>query len=238
MNPAVTEQLFYRYSRSWHRLARSHLESQYNIMSAFLYEVATFVADPDTCNKIYSLWISERLGDLFADAKVELKKVLDVYNRQPMTANPLFSKRILELQQDYFQSSGDKDENKASEEPVHISPSQKTAELALRSVEAFYDATMPTYVDNVLTLAIWAPMVLKLPDIFSTDTVNSMTQEEVQNLAGESAETQQYRAQLRKKLDALEKGRKACGLYAVPKSNGESTPYPYQKACAALIYNT
>ena len=232
MNPAVTEQLFYRYSRSWHRLARSHLESQYNIMSAFLYEVVTFVADPDTCNKIYSLWISERLEDLFADAKAELEKILDVYNRQPMTANPLFSKRILELQQDDSKPTGDdEDEEEASEASAHMTPSQKTAKLALRSVEAFYDATMPTYVDNVLTLAVWAPMVLKLPDIFSPDTVNSMTQDEVQDLAGESTETQEYRAELRKKLDALEKGRKACGFYAIPKSNGESlthveTPIP------------
>ena len=230
MNPAVIEQLFYECSHPWQRLAHTHLESQHQIVAKFLYEVLDFLADPETTHKVYSLWMSDRLQELFEDAKVELKKVLAVYQQQPMTANPLFFNRISELQRPKVSkvrktSKNDNEEGHTSKNAISVlNPNHITAEMALGSVEAYYDATVPTYVDNVLTLAVWAPMVREIPDIFSPDKVNHMTTEEVQELAGESTERIEHRAEMLRKLEALERGRKACGVYTMPMREGKSHP--------------
>ena len=183
----------------------------------------------------------EKLEGLLNTAKVEVKKILEVYSRPPMTANPLFYKRIYELQrkkhkdedeaEDEVEDDSGADGSEAEDDDDEVDPLKSTAELALEAVQAYYDTTIYTFVDNILTLCIWAPMIMQLEHIFSPTTVGSMKQEEVRDLAAESEEKQAYRAELERKLVALENGLRECGRYSVPLPASKfmlgSIRYPY-----------
>ena len=106
-----------------------------------------------------------------------------------------------------------------------------TAEEALDTVEAYYNATVLTFIDSktprkrisaytkqpdVLTLATWAPMVVDLSTVFSSADVNSMDTEILRELAGESEKKIADRTELERKLSALERGLRECKRYYVP----------------------
>lgn len=67
---------------------------------------------------------------------------------------------------------------------------------------------LKTVVDEVSTLAVEQCLLEKLPSILSTDTVLNLTDEEVQRIAGESAESMEERAQATRKLAVLEEAMK------------------------------
>ena len=218
MNPAVIAELFYECSAPWHDLARQQLHLQHEIVSAFLYQAINDLTDSDTGRKIYGIWIRERLEEHFKNAEEELEKVLAVYKRQPMTANLAFNRRLKECQRQ--RKSKNEKENGDEEEGSRRLPlsynKEGTAEMALDSVDAYYSAVVSTFIDNVLTLAVWSPLVMKVPDIFSPDQVNDMTLYVVKQLAEETEEKRERRAQAHRKLEALEKGRRACESYNIP----------------------
>ena len=152
-----------------------------------------------------------------------------------MTANHLFLERICQIHRKDKRRANpgvlhgsenddtDIDGSVVSDEPFSLFDLQSvTAELALESVEAYYDATVGTFVDNVLTLCIWTPIIMQLQDVFSSEVVwNRMDLNTIRRLAGESEEKQARRADLQRKLQALENGKKECEPYSIAVGLGQ-----------------
>jgi len=73
---------------------------------------------------------------------------------------------------------------------------------------------MNLFTDNVPTLAVQAPIIREVPNIFCPTTVYSMDIEVVNRIAGETEEKIMERDSLLRRLATLEKGALICKQYA------------------------
>ena len=73
---------------------------------------------------------------------------------------------------------------------------------------------MKLFMDNVPSLAIQAPIVLKVPFMLSPNSVYSMDSSLVTQIAGESEEKTQHREELQRKLTTLKTGARICKQHA------------------------
>jgi hypothetical protein len=74
---------------------------------------------------------------------------------------------------------------------------------------------MQLFMDNVPTLAIQAPIIRKLPEMFCPTTVFNMKPELVTKIAGEAEEKIFERTEILRKLKTLEDGARICKQYSM-----------------------
>ena len=77
---------------------------------------------------------------------------------------------------------------------------------AVGTMEAYYKVAMEKFTDDVSVLAIERCIMDKLSSIFSSDVICDMTDDDINELAGESPETAAQRKYLTEKLKVLEEG--------------------------------
>lgn len=75
------------------------------------------------------------------------------------------------------------------------------------------------FIDNVAILAIENCLLRPLEHIFSNQVINSMDDEEIQKLAGESQEVREEREQLSRELKNLEAGIRTLGTFSTGRSS-------------------
>ncbi|KAF4338119.1 interferon-regulated resistance GTP-binding [Fusarium beomiforme] len=78
---------------------------------------------------------------------------------------------------------------------------------------AYYEMSLRTFTDNVINLAVESCLVYDIPDILAPTTVDRMSKERLEELAGESNDTVSRRRILEDELEALRKGLAQCRRY-------------------------
>ncbi|KAK3896433.1 hypothetical protein C8A05DRAFT_20590, partial [Staphylotrichum tortipilum] len=80
----------------------------------------------------------------------------------------------------------------------------------LEMMEAFYDASLSTFTDNVINLAVERCLVYPLPALFTSENVHQMTVEKLEELAAESPDVRTQRDDLEKEIRILKEGLRRC----------------------------
>ena len=89
--------------------------------------------------------------------------------------------------------------------------------------------------DNVPSLAIQAPIVLKVPSMLCPKSVFSMDPELVAKIAGESDEKIMYREEIQRKLATLRAGARICKQYATRTQSCMLPTYNHQNKKNAYL---
>lgn len=84
-----------------------------------------------------------------------------------------------------------------------------------------FQIAMNLFTDNVPTLAVQAPIIREVPNIFCPTAVYSMDIEVVNRIAGEAEDKIMERDSILRRLATLEKGARICKQYAERPQQGE-----------------
>ncbi|XDG09727.1 hypothetical protein ABKA04_009342 [Annulohypoxylon sp. FPYF3050] len=76
--------------------------------------------------------------------------------------------------------------------------------------ETYYEMSLRTFTDNVIVLAVENCLIRYLPSIFTSERVNQMEDEELEQLASESPEIKIEREELKQEYEALMEGLRIC----------------------------
>ncbi|KAK6220908.1 hypothetical protein LQW54_001828 [Pestalotiopsis sp. IQ-011] len=79
--------------------------------------------------------------------------------------------------------------------------------------EAYYEASLRTFTENVIILGIENCLLEDLPNVFTTDRVNRMDDNELEQLAAESGATWAERSTLQEECESLKKSLQFCNKY-------------------------
>ena len=93
----------------------------------------------------------------------------------------------------------------------------------------YIQVAMAVFMDNVPSLAIRAPILQKLPDLFSAKVVREMPDDVVTRIASESEDRIEYRDRLDKMLATLSEGARICKQYATRAAPSRSSPQMFQR---------
>lgn len=76
-----------------------------------------------------------------------------------------------------------------------------------------FQMALQTFTDNLINLGIESCLIQELPSLLSPRFVNRMDDERLAELAAESEEVRNHRAQLRKDIKLLKQGLEQCRRY-------------------------
>ncbi|OAA55468.1 Dynamin, GTPase domain protein [Cordyceps fumosorosea ARSEF 2679] len=83
-------------------------------------------------------------------------------------------------------------------------------ERIVNMMQAYYEISRRTFLDNVTNLAVEGCLIQHLPSIFTSKQVAAMDESELHKLASESGDVQSRRDQLSQEIDSLKKGMEQC----------------------------
>ncbi|GKT42976.1 interferon-induced GTP-binding protein Mx3 [Colletotrichum spaethianum] len=113
----------------------------------------------------------------------------------------------------------------ASFSPPRTSEPQSSKEFGtdriIDTMQTFYDMALRTFTDNLINLAIESCLIRELPSILTPKDVNRMSDARLAELAAESDEVRQHRAQLQQDITLLKKGHEQCRRYKPRVAVGE-----------------
>ncbi|KAE9380155.1 hypothetical protein N431DRAFT_498044 [Stipitochalara longipes BDJ] len=231
-NPLLVGELFRQYSRPWGDLAREHIKNVWEVTNRFLELLLRHLTDEDVCENIFRFWLYPAMEEKLNLAYSKLDELLEVHKDYPMTTNSHFVTTSKASRQ------GPRKENLESMLRGHLQSGQVVsvdeitqmmstialkadldmdmvaAEEAFDNMNAYYEVAMNLFTDNVPTLAVQAPIIRGVPNIFCPTAVFSMDTEIVNRIAGESEEKIMERESILRRLATLEKGAQICKQYA------------------------
>lgn len=98
---------------------------------------------------------------------------------------------------------------------LRIRADEHAAAEIIDEMEAYYETAIVTFVDNVATLAIENCLLRPLDQMFTSQTINNMKDEEVQQLAAEPSYILEERERLSGELAKLQAGLRAFGPFNI-----------------------
>ncbi|KAE8143529.1 P-loop containing nucleoside triphosphate hydrolase protein [Aspergillus pseudotamarii] len=113
-------------------------------------------------------------------------------------------------------------ERAASE--LQSSSDQFAAAEIIDQMQAYYDTSIVTFVDNVATLAIENCLLSPVEHIFTSQTVNNMDDQQIRELAAESSHVQQDRQRLDQELKRLQAGLDTFNIFSTESSALQRPP--------------
>ncbi|KAN0119549.1 P-loop containing nucleoside triphosphate hydrolase protein [Hyaloscypha variabilis] len=233
-NPLLVGELFRQYSRPWGDLAREHIKNVWETTNKFLELLLRHLANEEVCENISRFWLYPAMEEKLNLAYSKLDELLEVHRDYPMTTNSDFitnsrASRRDSRKQDLgslLKSRLQSGQAVQADEITQIISSAATkadldmdmvaAEEAFDNMNAYYEVAMNLFTDNVPTLAVHAPIIRGVPNIFCPTSVFSMDTDTVNKIAGESKETIEDRESILRRLAALEEGARICKQKAKP----------------------
>lgn len=237
--------VFRSQSIRWNGLARAHVESCFDDTLTFMSEAILHVAGPYTSSRLLDEYIRPSLEKRRAVLVDKLDELLWPFAQcHPITARPEYTAmpRLL------LDSSDRRQAEKNDSATVWSRHAQRYrftidhvhAAHVLDRAEAYYEVNLrystfnhvtiltgvqialDTFVDNVATLAIERVLLRDLPDlVLSSCDPSSLSDEELEAVAGESEEVKEQRTKAVHRVAALEAVIQTCRQY---KGISRSTP--------------
>ncbi|RYP76351.1 hypothetical protein DL771_001790 [Monosporascus sp. 5C6A] len=228
-NDRVAIQLFQHQSKPWENIARSHLKLVLDTAKAFVEALMEHITGPDT--QTFAAILREFVHPFFDQKESELEnklgELLHHYKSgypQPLDAefrSLLSSRRRKNLTEEALRdllASRPEIFTDAGREELRNRPNVSHSngfgvDVLIDKSETYYEMSLRTFTDNVIVLAIENCLVRDLPNVFTTRAVNRMEPAKLEQLASESPDIQQERAELQGEIDALTKGLESCNRY-------------------------
>ncbi|KAK4150063.1 hypothetical protein C8A00DRAFT_46461 [Chaetomidium leptoderma] len=227
-NPLIVSELFSKQCKPWKGMVRSLLERSFHSTSRTIESALRHVADGETTESLLSLVVNPALENIKKGLRSKADELLEPHTSgHPITYNHYLTDNVQKAQTQRIRRnmeqrlktffSSDKiptgvanhkfdmhsllDDLASNTEPDMDTYS---CSMAVDTMEAYYKVALKTLVDAVSTLAIERCLLQKLPSILSPDIVCELSDEEVERVAAESAESVAEREQAAEKLAVLE----------------------------------
>ncbi|KAE8397593.1 P-loop containing nucleoside triphosphate hydrolase protein [Aspergillus pseudonomiae] len=226
-NQLLVGSLFRDQSKPWEGIARVHLLHTWESVKYFVLLLLRHLADEPTYTRLVETVFApqlERLKDTLLNKLEELTAYMK--RGQPFPIGDSFLSKIrvarttrhlaalrkaLGLPRSIFVRNGDPESFNAHDVALAASKLQSSSdEFAVAEIidqmEAYYDTTIVTFVDNIAILGIENCLLWPLEQIFTSQTVNSMEDQQIRELAEEPPHIQHDRQRLSQELNRLQAG--------------------------------
>ncbi|KAJ9363438.1 hypothetical protein DTO280E4_2420 [Paecilomyces variotii] len=235
-NQLLVGSLFRDQSKPWEALAREHLMKAWESARYFVSLVLQHLTDDHT----YSLLVGSVLEPEFEKLKQALFHKLDELTAYTKRGHPLpvgntFLTRVqkardnreLDLlraqlkstkpEKDDFDSVFSISDIRIATQKLESTRDEFAAADIIDQMQAYYDTAIVTFVDNVATLGIENCLVDPLQRIFTSQVINDMEDNKIQELATELSYISEERDRLDAELKKLQAGLRALSLFNIQK---------------------
>ncbi|RFN50599.1 hypothetical protein FIE12Z_5101 [Fusarium flagelliforme] len=181
-------QLFKEQAASWKPIAEYHVELVATVVKAFVDQVVVHVAGPMHTNQTAEMILTEYVDDFFDTAGEEMHNKIEELLRPYLEGYAL----PLDLESDAAECGTDK---------------------VLDIMQAHYERSRRTFVDNVTNFAVQGCLIRGLPGLLTPQKIGSLSDERVEEIAAEPSDRQLQRESLQEEIKLLEQGLGPCKRY-------------------------
>ncbi|KAM0807103.1 putative GED domain-containing protein [Seiridium cardinale] len=228
-NGRLAIEFFRHQSQPWEAIARKHVQIVLATTKTFVEKLFDHITSPD--NKTYSTILAEVVDPFFDKKSVllegKIQELLHHYrhgNPQPLDSefrSRLASRNrktvekevVLELLKSQPELFTQEARGKLMATTKSTYQSEFDAEGLINKAESYYEISLRTFTENMVILAIENCLIEDLPHLFTSEKVNQMENEELEQLAAETEELRLERAQVKEEHDSLKKGLEFCSKY-------------------------
>ncbi|KAF3384322.1 Interferon-induced GTP-binding protein Mx2 [Penicillium rolfsii] len=241
-NQLLVGSLFRDQCEPWKKIAEAHILNVWSSVEYFVQLVLKYLIDDHTRVCIMRQIISPELKKMKEKLIEKLEELSSYYARgHPLPVGDLFLSKIQESRKTrqlaaLTESLGmvpaghfmepktvHYEHLKKAADKMHSSSDKFGAEQIIDQMQAYYDTTIVTFVENVAILAIENCLLFPLEHVFSSQIVVDMDDERIEKVATEPSETQKERTRLNEELEKLRRGRQTLDAY---KTEEISLPKP------------
>ncbi|KAJ9150253.1 p-loop containing nucleoside triphosphate hydrolase protein [Pleurostoma richardsiae] len=240
-NPRVAIDVFRLQAEPWHRIATCHIELVISTTKQFVQDLLEHVvaSDTDTLQKIMKDCVEpffRRKEDVLTDKLHELLPQPDetgfslplewefeVLSKQRTDTrlntqvHKLGEERLRSLndaQRVAILGSRDYTRAWADEQRAQFStPSKFGIENVIDDTIVYYELSLRTFIENVITLAVENKLMRDVPKIFESIQVAAMDEAKLRSLAAETPSILKERERLAKEIASLKDGLELCNTY-------------------------
>jgi hypothetical protein len=228
-NPEVVPALFRKQAQKWEQLACEHFSSIQKEVQKSTDLLLKAVCPNDALAKKILDSLDETKGKAAGKAKTRLSDlVADVMTKPLQTSDPLFEENIKEAQLIRFEAALERYRRKTCQfglitindtaalfEELHISNSQNLREGIHDTLKAYYDVALTSFVHNVTSIVVERYVSDPVGPVyaFSPEWVMSLSDDELQGIAGENWVIKQERIRLQEILKGLQEATKIMAKY-------------------------
>ncbi|KAF2499712.1 Dynamin family protein [Lophium mytilinum] len=235
-NPMLISQLFWEQSERWEMLALEHIERVACVCDKFVRCVLQHAAAPEIVTRLLELRIEGALESSLRTSKEELRKIIADKAGHPMTYNHYYTTTIQKMRQDKYSRALMRmtDDAKVTVDKktwaagsgytsqTYIDPQilrnkidgsieqdmdKFSAEEALDSQIAYYKDELKYFIAAITKQVIERHLVSTLPfNILSPSVVVELSDDDIEYVAAEPADTTHQRAHFETRKALLEQG--------------------------------
>ncbi|PWY94608.1 hypothetical protein BO94DRAFT_553517 [Aspergillus sclerotioniger CBS 115572] len=216
VNQILVGDLFREESKPWEGIAREHMLTTWEYVRRFVHLLLRDLSDENTSSLLLSSVIGselERLKDALLEKLGELTSLLK--RRHPLPIGKSFPMSTRESR--YNRQISALKARLAKDESIQaavilneldqamVSPEKQSASgKIVDQMQAYYSATIVTFMNNVVTLGIENCLLGPLEKIFTSQSINEMSDEQIQDLATEPTFVREERELLSEELTKLQ----------------------------------
>ncbi|CAK7235005.1 hypothetical protein SBRCBS47491_009143 [Sporothrix bragantina] len=221
-NPLVVTDLFQQQCKKWGALAEACVESIMQSSFALVSAALKHIAVEDTSDKIMRVLINPAMAALRKDMLYQLQDVLKTHtDGHPITYNHYLTENVQKIRNERLKTrvravvDGYVGHTFTRDDAVNVANFFVTdgeadmmrlaASDAIDYMEAYYKVALKTFVDTVGVLVVEQCFISKLPSLFTPDTIYTISDKDIANLAGENEQEISERSRLTEKLLCLQK---------------------------------
>ncbi|KAE8391632.1 P-loop containing nucleoside triphosphate hydrolase protein [Aspergillus alliaceus] len=244
-NQLLVGSLFRDQSKPWEEIARLHLLNTWESVKYFVCLLLRHLTNEPTytllvgtvlapqlermkdglLNKLGELTAYTKRGHPLPVGKSFLSKIQAARTHRQIAAlrkglglsHPAYARK------DSPESFDADDLDRAASE-LRSSSDQFAAAEIIDQMQAYYDTSIVTFVDNIATLAIENCLLGPLERIFTSQTVNNMEDQQIRELAEEPPHVQQERQRLNQELNRLQAGLNTFNIFSTESSTLQPPP--------------
>ncbi|KAJ5232684.1 hypothetical protein N7468_005640 [Penicillium chermesinum] len=228
-NQLLVGALFRKQSKPWEAIAHKHLIQVWSSVSSFVGELLRTFTDDHTYGLLQAIVIGPELENMKTRILAKLDE-LTAHNKNgyPLPLGNAFLDNMQKVKSDrHFlnlqETLGSGPQNITPErlryatDRLVASSSRFCASEIIDQMQAYYDTTITTFINNVAILAIENCLLEPLPLILTSKTIHDMPDSQVKTLAAEPPSCQEERARLGRELEKLQAGLQVLGQFNIAK---------------------
>ncbi|KAF2436351.1 dynamin family protein [Tothia fuscella] len=211
-HPGVIEVLFREQSKHWQEFAEEHVQLVLKAVRHHLQLAADYVANARTSKALQQYIISVEMEKKRKLVTEKVRELVWPYRYGPAITYTHQYQDVLKAAKTSAQQNpqGNPNNSISGTSPGRKSTITGSAGQVLRYMNAYYEVTLPTFIDNIANLAIEMCVVHDLGEIFTPSTVRKMNEAMVKNLASESPSVQKQRSKLSTQFEQLNHAYSTC----------------------------
>ncbi|KAM6525311.1 hypothetical protein FALCPG4_010865 [Fusarium falciforme] len=241
-NPLIVADLFREQSSPWGDRVRAHVKNVWDGARQFLRHVVMHTANLTTADTLQEFVLMPKLDKIFKGLSEKVEVLLSQHQEgHPITYNDSFIDTLQQIRVErrtaeifdtlksklggeetitshtfaYSSSSIDlRDVARVLASPPKSDMNYFAAEEVLDALEAYYKVAMKRFIDDVAVEAIEASLVAELGKLIDPVSVSMMSNNELNQVAGETEASKTLRKDLETELEVLKGGMEICRQFA------------------------